>query len=432
MNAIRELCLDRFSPNIKFDDTHHVVRLTVTLTITIFWSGTESFGRFTYHPGFWFTRSMSVVVQYVVLVSPSQGSWGGKLSALGSTEIRPRATMIPRGIQGPGLYNLQGNYHCQQPGCTSVHRPSMWKRLDLELELEANTLLKVSSETRPHSAPPTSDNGCLASSSKYNSRGSLGSNATGVFPSESSHGRQRRPGSGKAVRPLPPTPSATSPVSATQGTIKTCSRIIRPLPLTPCESPLYTTTTVVTPNAMRQTLSQPPAYAPSGSTRKIEEEPAVSSEPMPPGVRPVFLTISTNMEQPLVSDEVHSPLSPEPPTPRTQRRQRLSKLQRHFGESIPEEVVRCPRGKGIETIGENEMYLKAAVAARKILEMTCGEDQEGGESQSEDEDEEEGGQEEVYWTVFRSKDQPRWVLERGCYRREEPNYDKVIKALRAL
>ena len=75
------------------------------------------------------------------------------------------------------------------------------------------------------------------------------------------------------------------------------------------------------------------------------------------------------------------------------------------------------------------MYLKAAMAARKILEMTCEEDQQ---SQSEDEDEEEGEQEEIYWAVFRSDNQPRWVLERGCYRREEPDYDEVIKALRAL
>ena len=78
------------------------------------------------------------------------------------------------------------------------------------------------------------------------------------------------------------------------------------------------------------------------------------------------------------------------------------------------------------------MYLKAAVAARKILEMTCGEDQQGRESQSEDEDEDDGEQGEIYWTVFRSEDKPRWVLERGCCRREEPDYDEVIKALRAL
>jgi hypothetical protein len=103
---------------------------------------------------------------------------------------------------------------------------------------------------------------------------------------------------------------------------------------------------------------------------------------------------------------------------------------------------------------EIRTYVKAAIAAEKILELPCDGDDDmddsvGSSIESYELSSEDGGddlaiqeaiQEDYTWvlengTAFRAVDgckSSKWVYEKGGKRWEEPSYKRVIQALRAL
>jgi hypothetical protein len=122
----------------------------------------------------------------------------------------------------------------------------------------------------------------------------------------------------------------------------------------------------------------------------------------------------------------------------------MSKLRRHLGERVPDELVfgeaaaALAKVKVVESwreMGEGRLYSKAAIAARKVLEIEVH-----SESDSEGEEEEEE-EEDHTWVLahgrtFRAvpvnRYSRKWIREKGGQRWEESNYSDVLRALRAL
>lgn len=211
-----------------------------------------------------------------------------------------------------------------------------------------------------------------------------------------------------------------------------------------------------------------PKFKESGVVVKTPATPECSPPASPPSPsRPVLpaLSIPTTLSMDLgnhlappstTNDNMLTPVSPsmpQPPTPQTLRKRRLSKLRRHFGEVIPEEIIRIDdpkpeKGRALEEIGENNVYLKAAIAVGKILDVK----EEGDESASDEEDlvaveaveevqeDEEEKNRDYQWVLEngvlfqarRHRYSRRWIREQGSRRWEERDYPSIIKALRAL
>jgi len=161
-----------------------------------------------------------------------------------------------------------------------------------------------------------------------------------------------------------------------------------------------------------------------------------------------------------------SPASPQPPTPRTAKRKRLTKLRRFLGESIPAEAVYSPssplqQGQLLEANGEDDeknRHIRAAIVVGKILEMET--DDEDSEDSSDadagsDLNDYDDNDDEYFRGVKRIKEKKddcsrmlengivfrlagkrrfsrKWMHDKGNKRWEEPDYQNVIRALRAL
>jgi len=125
----------------------------------------------------------------------------------------------------------------------------------------------------------------------------------------------------------------------------------------------------------------------------------------------------------------------------------MSKLRRHFGERVPDDLVVRPSPtaptKGIvleklERIGDIHLYAQAGATVKKVLELTADdddsdEDSDGWEDERDDED--------YTWVLangaaYRAapikRQSPKWIRERKGQRWEEKNYENVLRDLRAL
>lgn len=120
----------------------------------------------------------------------------------------------------------------------------------------------------------------------------------------------------------------------------------------------------------------------------------------------------------------------------------MSKLRRHLGERIPDDAVPIiqvsKKEQGLERLQKldvDSIYLRAAITVGKILSLPDDGGSDRSSVASEDEAYNpkclEGGRE--CRVVGRPPGESRkWVCERDGQRWDESNYEKVIKALRAL
>jgi hypothetical protein len=121
----------------------------------------------------------------------------------------------------------------------------------------------------------------------------------------------------------------------------------------------------------------------------------------------------------------------------------MSKLRRHLGEPIPEDAVpiiqvtalsKQKALERLENIGGDSVYLRAAITVGKILDIQDDENNSDGSGDGGDDD-------DAYsWRLGKGKESRvvsrrqsrRWVREKGGQRWEEPSYDNILRALRAL
>lgn len=120
----------------------------------------------------------------------------------------------------------------------------------------------------------------------------------------------------------------------------------------------------------------------------------------------------------------------------------MSKLRRHLGERIPDDAVPIiqvtKKEQGLEPLQKldvDSIYLRAAITVGKILSLP----DDGGSDRSSVASEEDETYDSAWilagdreCRIVGHRESRKWVRERGGQRWEESNYEKVIKALRAL
>lgn len=128
----------------------------------------------------------------------------------------------------------------------------------------------------------------------------------------------------------------------------------------------------------------------------------------------------------------------------------MAKLRRYLGEPILDEAVYARNieisrttEKTLEEVQKLEgsiPYLRAAIAVGKILDM-ASDDDSSSEEGPEEVEKDRTKREDYSWVLedgvaFRTSTTRRysrkWVNEKKGHRWEEPNYNRIIQALRAL
>ncbi|KAF5384290.1 hypothetical protein D9615_003318 [Tricholomella constricta] len=261
------------------------------------------------------------------------------------------------------------------------------------------------------------------------------------------------PSTRPAIRPLPIIPSAPSPSSATSPS----SRSPRPLPSPPSSIPLSASSSRSLDGEIATMTTPTMSSVPKTTEHPTPHHPSPSSSPSPPPA----LALPTPETEP---STLGSPLSLQPPTlaAQTAKCKRMAKLLRNLGEPIYDEAVYSHRRsstaitthvKGkilgeVERLGERLTYIRAAITVGRILDMASDEDEdeesideEEADAEAEAENSEEA-KEDYSWdledgrTVFRGfsdrRHSRKWIHEKKGQRWEEPDYQVVLSALRAL
>lgn len=241
----------------------------------------------------------------------------------------------------------------------------------------------------------------------------------------------------KRVRPLPPVPMS-APALSPANQIPVYSP--RPLPSLPPSRPLPTVEISITPPTPSSSHARTVSCA-----KPLPEFPPVRP---PPG----SLSVQTSPEalarrRCSNGSSFLSPVSPLAPSPLTARKRRLSKLRRHFGERVPDDLVRRPSSAALtkkivleklEQIGEVRLYAQAGATVKKMLEVHPDEDDSDEDS---DAWEDEKGEDDYTWVLangaaFRAvpikRYSPKWVRECKGERWEEKDYQNILRDLRAL
>ncbi|KAF9078596.1 hypothetical protein BDP27DRAFT_1309844 [Rhodocollybia butyracea] len=256
------------------------------------------------------------------------------------------------------------------------------------------------------------------------------------------HRKDRRP-----LPPVPQSPVPTSPVLSSPPRSDTSPRT-RPLPPTPYlkTSDFSISVTLATP----EISPSPPLESPSPC---YLFPPKVRRLPKPDSSLSLHTaTLSPPSDQ--CSSEPHSPASSiRVPTPDTARRRRLSKLKRFLGETVPDELVpiissaRDPQTakdllahlsnfKGTESAESLAPALDPTVIARRLKELeddkSLSDSEEKGEVILDMETSSCIQSATPFRAVPSKKYSKKWVWEKGGRRREEQDYDYIMRALRTL
>ncbi|KAK0219688.1 hypothetical protein EDD85DRAFT_336748 [Armillaria nabsnona] len=245
----------------------------------------------------------------------------------------------------------------------------------------------------------------------------------------------------KPIRPLPPVPKPAPRIRRLPS---------RPLPPFPVP-----TIAVVPP-----TPSSPSTSVMPETHNETPETPLLltSASPIhrPPAL--VVLTSPDALKPSNRDSQCLTPLTPsipQAPTPTTARRKRLSKLRRHLGETVPEELVSGnkllpPTSKPSEldieitSVSKSELCFARSMKSADSNSVSTSEESEELETLEDDEDEGIGivlaeDIDEDEWfqgTVFKAV-QPRrysqrWYLEKGGKRWEDTDYTDILSRLRSL
>ncbi|KAK0460732.1 uncharacterized protein EV420DRAFT_1641266 [Desarmillaria tabescens] len=249
----------------------------------------------------------------------------------------------------------------------------------------------------------------------------------------------------KSIRPLPPTPKPAPQI-----------RRLPPRPLPPC--PPVPSITVIPP-----TPSSPSSIFAPETHNETSETPLLltSASPIhrPPAL--VVLTSPDALKPSNRDSQCITPLTPsipQAPTPTTARRKRLSKLRRHLGETIPDELILGnkllpPMSKQSEldieivSVSHSELCFARSMkspgsmdsnsvsTSEESEELDTLEDDEDegiGIVSAEDLDEHEWFQGTVFKAVQPRRYSQRWYLEKGGKRWEDTDYTDILSRLRSL
>ncbi|KAF8912622.1 hypothetical protein CPB85DRAFT_579122 [Mucidula mucida] len=247
-------------------------------------------------------------------------------------------------------------------------------------------------------------------------------------PSPETKDRVRRTNSTTSTRrPLPP-----PPVPGSSAPRPTSSSGIRRLPVRPLPSRPSIAVTPATPLPLTPLPSSPESVEKPGRATRGQLTLVISPDALLPPRCHSDSTICTPI----------TPLGPQAPTPTTARRKRMSKLRRHLGETVPEDLIPGSDPLFLPVL-PSELLKQIAQESTDDLEICF--DGDGFEfleaGQDEDEPEKVDKVEQFVW----SKDQEmkyssvppkryskRWIVERGGQRWEDTDYSDILSRLRAL
>lgn len=270
--------------------------------------------------------------------------------------------------------------------------------------------------------------------------------------------------SARTIRPLPPVPKSASGLSHTMngnGSLSSDfdiynSHTPRPLPCVP------SFTLAMTPASSHSSDPPQAEHQPSSLASPQHLSPQPSSHqhrhrrPPPSSLSVITsadslapkLHINSNPDPSATQVPCPSPITPDipqAPSPMTARRKRMSKLRRHLGESIPDDLIDRESGKllhELHIIREDQVYSRntssAGAAMRKVIAISDDTSDASDESDDTEEDDYrwtvENGRTTLRATPSIKRYSKKWMKDKGGKRWtvEEDCYDDVLNALRAL